>query len=92
MRFSKRCPVCQTPGIITRPEVKTCGSPSCMSIWRTWTPEQKRFATDAEYALLKQKEFVETLKNPTPGAIIEVPTNPGDEGMPDALREILEKK
>lgn len=37
---SKVCPICRLVKIL-RAEIKTCGSPECLTTWRSFTPQQK---------------------------------------------------
>ena len=38
--MNKPCPVCRA-GTINRREVKTCGAPDCVAIWRTMTASER---------------------------------------------------
>lgn len=44
----RNCPICHV-GKMTRKEVKTCGAPDCIAIWRTLTTSQRARAIEASY-------------------------------------------
>lgn len=42
---TRTCPICRV-GKIARREVKTCGAPECVAVWRTLTTQQRARAVD----------------------------------------------
>ena len=84
----RNCPVCRHP-LITRADMKTCGSPSCMAEWRSYTGEMKMQARDR--AALNNSELLEAIQamSKSDGKAVEGGSEAADVSASDFTKRIL---
>lgn len=70
----RNCPICHV-GKMTRREVKTCGAPDCVAIWRTLNTAQRARAIEQSYDVME-------VDLPMPSA--SAPKTPAQAGVDNA--------